>query len=191
MASVVQSAGGLERQSTTSWLAGSVGSRWTSANPSTIEAVQARKWQRLRTQSTKRHSFWNAKTGSGRGEVTSPQIVRDESLSSNGRPAGAPTPERGTVWAHWSISASMTSMLKGTRAECAQDRTNGAPDRMEWRLDRRADNPLRYEVQILSCLSWNWRERSSVKITERAHAERAKALDWGREGCHPKAALAG
>ena len=51
MASVVQSAGGLERQSTTSWLAGSVGSRWTSANPSTIEAVQARKWQRLRTQS--------------------------------------------------------------------------------------------------------------------------------------------
>ena len=94
--------GGLERQSTTSWLAGSVGSRWTSANPSTIEAVQARKWQRLRTQSTKRHSFWNAKTGSGRGEVTLAQIARDESLSSNGRPAGAPTPERGTVWAHWS-----------------------------------------------------------------------------------------
>src|SRR5215471_15823475 len=43
----------------------------------------------------------------------------------------------------------------------------------------------------VSCLSWNWRERSSVKITERAHAKRAKALHWGRESCHPKAALAG
>ena len=43
----------------------------------------------------------------------------------------------------------------------------------------------------LSCPSWNWRERSSVKITERAHAKRAKALHWGRESCHPKAALAG
>src|SRR6516162_1533002 len=86
MASLVQSAGGLERQSTTSWLAGSVGSKWTSANPSTIEAVQARKWQRLRTQSTKRHSFWNAKTGSGRGEVTLPQIAQDESLSSTDAP---------------------------------------------------------------------------------------------------------
>src|SRR5262249_28808798 len=31
---------------------------------------------------------------------------------------------------------------------------------------------------VLSCLSWNWRERSSVKITERAHAKRAKALHW-------------
>jgi ACS family tartrate transporter-like MFS transporter len=43
----------------------------------------------------------------------------------------------------------------------------------------------------VSCLSWKWTERSSVKITERAHAKRAKALHWGREGCHPKAALAG
>ena len=40
-------------------------------------------------------------------------------------------------------------------------------------------------IEGLSCLSWNWRERSSVKITERAHAKRAKALHWGREGCHP------
>ena len=58
MASVGQSAGGLERQSTTSWLAGSVGSRWTSANPSTIEAVQARKWLRLKTRLVRRRSFW-------------------------------------------------------------------------------------------------------------------------------------
>src|SRR5437879_2298141 len=28
----------------------------------------------------------------------------------------------------------------------------------------------------VSCLSWNWRERSSVKITERTHAKRAEAL---------------
>ena len=41
---------------------------------------------------------------------------------------------------------------------------------------------------LLFCLSWNWRERSSVKLTERAHA---KALHVGRESCHPKAALAG
>jgi hypothetical protein len=47
------------------------------------------------------------------------------------------------------------------------------------------------EDELVSCLSWNWRERSSVKITERAHAKRAKALHWGREGCHPQAALAG
>src|SRR5215472_1245272 len=50
---------------------------------------------------------------------------------------------------------------------------------------------LRDHLLDLSCLSWKWRERSSVKITERAHAKRAKALHWGREGCHPKAALAG
>jgi len=44
---------------------------------------------------------------------------------------------------------------------------------------------------VVSCLSWNWRGRSSVKITERTHAKRAQALHGGREGCHPEAALVG
>ncbi len=43
----------------------------------------------------------------------------------------------------------------------------------------------------LSCLSWNRRRRSSVKITERAHEKRAKALHRRREGCHPETALVG
>jgi len=42
----------------------------------------------------------------------------------------------------------------------------------------------------LCCLSWNWRERSSVKITERTHAKKTKALHRGRESSHPQAALA-
>jgi hypothetical protein len=43
----------------------------------------------------------------------------------------------------------------------------------------------------LSCLSWNWRGRSSVKITERTHEKRAKTLHCGREGCHSEAAPVG
>ena len=43
----------------------------------------------------------------------------------------------------------------------------------------------------MSCLSWNWRRRSSVKITERTHEKRAKALHRRREGCHPETALVG
>jgi hypothetical protein len=39
------------------------------------------------------------------------------------------------------------------------------------------------------CLSWNWRERSSVKITVRTHAKKTKALHRGRESSHPKTAL--
>jgi mannose-6-phosphate isomerase-like protein (cupin superfamily) len=44
---------------------------------------------------------------------------------------------------------------------------------------------------VMSCLSWNWRGRSSVKITERTHEKRTKALHRRREGCHPEAALVG
>jgi hypothetical protein len=43
----------------------------------------------------------------------------------------------------------------------------------------------------LSRLSWNWRERSSVKITERTHAKRTKAPRFRREGHDPKAAPVG
>src|ERR1700676_2354154 len=49
----------------------------------------------------------------------------------------------------------------------------------------------RHGNEVLSRLSWNSRGRSSVKITERAHEKRAKALRWGRKSGHPEAALAG
>src|SRR5258708_7504060 len=42
---------------------------------------------------------------------------------------------------------------------------------------------------IMSCLSWNWRGRSSVKITERTHAKRAKTLHRRGEGGHSTTAL--
>ncbi len=51
--------------------------------------------------------------------------------------------------------------------------------------------PWRQAAFIVSCLSWNWRGRSSVKIAERTHEKRAKALHRGREGGHPQAALVG
>jgi hypothetical protein len=37
---------------------------------------------------------------------------------------------------------------------------------------------------------WKWRERSSVKITERIHEEAKEALHAGREGRHPEEAFA-
>src|SRR5882762_8764533 len=41
-------------------------------------------------------------------------------------------------------------------------------------------------IARMSCLSWNWRGRSSVKITERTHEKRAKTLHRRREGGHPE-----
>src|SRR5437773_10958826 len=46
-------------------------------------------------------------------------------------------------------------------------------------------------LEVVSCLSWNVRKRSSVKITGRAHEKRAKALHRRTEGCHSEAALVG
>ena len=43
----------------------------------------------------------------------------------------------------------------------------------------------------LSRLSWKWRERSAVKITERTREETTKALHRRREGRHSEAAFAG
>jgi hypothetical protein len=43
----------------------------------------------------------------------------------------------------------------------------------------------------LSCLSWKWRKRSSVKITERTHEEATEALHVGREGRHSEEAFSG
>src|SRR5271170_557443 len=44
---------------------------------------------------------------------------------------------------------------------------------------------------VMSCLSRNWRKRSSVKIAERTYEKRAKALHRRREGFHPEAAFVG
>lgn len=43
----------------------------------------------------------------------------------------------------------------------------------------------------LSCLSWKWRKRSSVKITERTYEEAKEALHAGREGRHSEEAFGG
>lgn len=47
------------------------------------------------------------------------------------------------------------------------------------------------ENRALSRLSWKWRERSPVKITERTREETTKALHRRRESRHPEAAFAG
>jgi hypothetical protein len=38
------------------------------------------------------------------------------------------------------------------------------------------------------CLSWKWRKRSSVKITERTYEERTEAFHSRRKSSHPEAA---
>jgi hypothetical protein len=43
----------------------------------------------------------------------------------------------------------------------------------------------------MSCLSWKWRKRSSVKITERTDEEAAEALHAGRKSSHSEAAFGG
>lgn len=43
----------------------------------------------------------------------------------------------------------------------------------------------------VSCLSWKWRKRSSVKITERTHEEATEALHAGREGRYSEEAFGG
>lgn len=43
----------------------------------------------------------------------------------------------------------------------------------------------------LSCLSWKWRKRSSVKITERTHEKATEALHAGRESGHSEEAFGG
>jgi hypothetical protein len=43
----------------------------------------------------------------------------------------------------------------------------------------------------LSCLSWKWRKRSSVKITERTHEETTETLHAGRESRHSEETFVG
>src|SRR5271170_2458930 len=43
----------------------------------------------------------------------------------------------------------------------------------------------------VSCLSWKWRGRSSVKIAERTYAEGTEALHGRREGSHLETASFG
>ncbi len=49
-----------------------------------------------------------------------------------------------------------------------------------WRVvevaDFDKDGKWQYRFGELSCLSWKWRERSSVKITERTYEKRTQAL---------------
>src|ERR1700685_2771141 len=44
---------------------------------------------------------------------------------------------------------------------------------------------------LLSCLSWKWRKRSSVKITERTYEEGTEALHPRRKSSHPETASCG
>src|ERR1035438_2232061 len=44
---------------------------------------------------------------------------------------------------------------------------------------------------VLFCLSWKWRERSAVKITERTHEKDEETLLSRREGSHSEATFAG
>ncbi len=64
----------------------------------------------------------------------------------------------------------------------------------DWRAARRVAAKVEFhvgELFPLCRLSWNWRGRSSVKITERTHAKRAKALHRRGEGGHSTTALVG
>src|ERR1700691_4825516 len=46
-------------------------------------------------------------------------------------------------------------------------------------------------IQALSCLSWKWRKRSSVKIAERTYEEGTEAFHPRRKSSHPEAASCG
>jgi len=46
-------------------------------------------------------------------------------------------------------------------------------------------------VPVLFRLSWKWKERSAVKITERMREETTEALDGRREGRRLETAFAG
>ena len=47
------------------------------------------------------------------------------------------------------------------------------------------------DIVLLSCLSWKWRKRSSVKITERTYEEGTEAFHSRRKSSHPEAASCG
>ncbi|MGA8620436.1 MAG: DUF6632 domain-containing protein, partial [Candidatus Sulfotelmatobacter sp.] len=42
-------------------------------------------------------------------------------------------------------------------------------------------------IAFMCCLSWKWRKRSSVKITERTYEKRAQSLHRRRKSSHPEA----
>ena len=50
---------------------------------------------------------------------------------------------------------------------------------------------MTYLLGVVSRLSWKWRKRSSVKITERIHEETTEALHAGRESLHSEEAFGG
>ena len=50
---------------------------------------------------------------------------------------------------------------------------------------------MRNALVDVSCLSWKWRKRSSVKITERTYEEATEALHTGRKSRHSEEAFVG
>jgi len=84
----------------------------------------------------------------------------------------------------WTITLQVKEVGSGAAQRQLREKLLEAARRREidvvlvWRLD-------------LSRLSWKWRERSPVKITERTREKRTEALHGGREGRHPEAAFGG
>ena len=56
---------------------------------------------------------------------------------------------------------------------------------------RTKDGTLLTVEALVFCLSWKWRERSAVKITERTHEKDEETLLSRREGSHSEATFAG
>ena len=51
---------------------------------------------------------------------------------------------------------------------------------------------IQYQLgNVVSCLSWKWRKRSSVKIAERTYEEGTEAFHPRRKSSHPEAASCG
>src|SRR6516162_11116546 len=66
------------------------------------------------------------------------------------------------------------------------------PDKTQIGKLTRTRGPRAWRLQPgLSCLSWKWRKRSSVKIAERTDEEATEALHAGRKSSHSEAAFGG
>ena len=91
------------------------------------------------------------------------------------------------LWNHLSVAKDGVEAMaylrrEGTFAEAAR------PDLIL--LDLNLPKKDGREVLVF-CLSWKWRERSAVKITERTHEKDAETLHGRREGRHLEAAPVG
>jgi len=89
------------------------------------------------------------------------------------------------------------SVWKGGQAAPKPQATN-LPDGIEWfwrPFLLPAEAPLitipNHPLLRVSCLSWKWRRRSSVKIAERTYEEGTEAFHSRRKSSHPEAASCG